>query len=102
MGSYFARDPNSLILSRAESQSIDSLCMEKYGIPGIVLMENAGRGIVYYFLKLKCNGQVVICCGGGNNGGDGFVVARHLCNHNIPVQILLVTVQIPPLFIHRH
>ncbi len=65
--------------------------MEKYGIPGIVLMENAGRGIVDYILKLKRTGKVVICCGGGNNGGDGFVVARHLSNNNIPVQILLFT-----------
>lgn len=82
---------NPLILSRADSQEIDRLCMEKYGIPGVVLMENAGRGIVDYFLSLKPKGKVVICCGGGNNGGDGFVVARHLDNHGISVHVLLLS-----------
>ena len=78
-----------LILSREESQAIDRLFIEKYSIPGIVLMENAGRGIVEVLLSLKPQGKVLICCGGGNNGGDGLVVARHLVNLHIPVQILL-------------
>lgn len=78
-----------LVLSRIESQQIDKLCIEKYGIPGVVLMENAGRGIVDYFSGLNPTGKVVICCGGGNNGGDGFVVARHLDNHGISVHVLL-------------
>lgn len=81
----------SLVLSRSESQAIDKLCIEKYGIPGIVLMENAGRGVVDYFLQQHPAGKVVICCGGGNNGGDGLVVARHIFNRNIPVQVLLLT-----------
>ena len=78
-----------LILSREDSQAIDRSFIEKYAIPGVVLMENAGRGIVDVFLNLKPQGKVLICCGGGNNGGDGLVVARHLNNLHIPVQVLL-------------
>lgn len=77
------------MLNRLESQAIDKQCTETYGIPSIILMENAGRGIVDVFLRLKSQGKVVICCGGGNNGGDGLVIARHLDNHHIPVHILL-------------
>lgn len=75
-------------LSRSEARAIDKAAMETYGIPGIVLMENAGRGIVDYFLAQKPQGKIVICCGKGNNGGDGYVIARHLDNQNIPVHIL--------------
>lgn len=77
------------VLNRLESQALDKQCTEIYGIPSIILMENAGRGIVDVFLRLKPEGEVVICCGGGNNGGDGLVVARHLDNHHIPVHVLL-------------
>lgn len=83
------RSKRPLILNRLESQAIDKQCTEIYGIPSIILMENAGRGIVDVFLSLKPKGKVVICCGGGNNGGDGLVVARHLDNHHIPVHVLL-------------
>lgn len=83
------RSKRPLILNRLESQAIDKQCTEIYGIPSNILMENAGRGIVDVFLRLKPKGKVVICCGGGNNGGDGLVVARHLDNHHIPVHVLL-------------
>ena len=40
-------------------------------------------------LSLAARGSVVICCGKGNNGGDGFVMARHLDNHGVPVRVFL-------------
>jgi NAD(P)H-hydrate epimerase len=52
-------------------------------------MENAGRGAAELLLRLGVHGRVVVCCGKGNNGGDGFVIARHLDNHRVPVRVLL-------------
>lgn len=63
--------------------------MTEYGLPGAVLMENAGRGAAECLLALAPHGGVVVCCGRGNNGGDGFVIARHLDNCGIPVRVLL-------------
>src|SRR6266566_4877690 len=76
-------------LTRAQVRELDRRAIEEYGVPGIVLMENAGRGAAELLLALGARGPVVICCGKGNNGGDGFVIARHLDNHGIPVRILL-------------
>ncbi|MCH9757079.1 MAG: NAD(P)H-hydrate epimerase [Gammaproteobacteria bacterium] len=78
-----------LILSRNQAKALDKLAMEDYGIPGIVLMENAGRGIVDRFLMYQPHGNITICCGKGNNGGDGFVVARYLSEAHYQVHILL-------------
>jgi len=68
--------------------------MEAYKIPGIVLMENAGRGaaevISNAFPDIR-NKRIAIIAGKGNNGGDGFVIARHLLNHGISVKIFLLT-----------
>lgn len=78
-----------LYLTRDESQKLDREAIETFAIPSIVLMENAGRSAVDVFLNYYTSGKVVICCGKGNNAGDGFVVARHLNNQNIPVSVLL-------------
>jgi NAD(P)H-hydrate epimerase len=78
-----------IYLSRDEVRNVDRRAIEEFGIPGVVLMENAGRGAAELLLSLGVRGQVVICCGKGNNGGDGFVVARHLDIHEVSVQILL-------------
>jgi NAD(P)H-hydrate epimerase len=77
-------------LSREQVRSIDKKAIEIYAVPGIVLMENAGRGAVEVLLGLGVTGKVVLCCGKGNNGGDGFVMARHLDNQRIPIHILLL------------
>src|SRR5437773_4596519 len=76
-------------LSRDEVRELDRRAIEEYGVPGVVLMENAGRGAAEVLLSLGIHSRVVICCGKGNNGGDGFVIARHLDNHRVPVRILL-------------
>lgn len=64
--------------------------MEKIGIPGMVLMENAGRNAAQAVLALlderkidRGRARVAVVCGGGNNGGDGYVVARHLYNAGV-------------------
>ncbi|MBI3464074.1 MAG: NAD(P)H-hydrate epimerase [Planctomycetes bacterium] len=76
-------------LSRDEVREIDRRAIEQYGIPGVVLMENAGRGAAQWLAKLGTAGPVVICCGKGNNGGDGYVMARHLDAWGYPVRVVL-------------
>jgi len=78
-----------ILLTREQAKKIDQLAIEQLGIPGAVLMENAGRATAELLLQLGCAGSVIICCGKGNNGGDGFVIARYLESHLIPVEILL-------------
>jgi NAD(P)H-hydrate epimerase len=63
--------------------------MDEFAVPGIVLMENAGRGMAELLRSLGIAGPVVICCGKGNNGGDGFVIARHLDNAGVRLRVLL-------------
>src|SRR5574337_1761423 len=80
-------------LTREEMKELDRKAIEEYKIPGIILMENAGRNVAEEVLKMIHAPQqikVAILCGKGNNGGDGFVVARHLYNHHIPVNVFLV------------
>jgi NAD(P)H-hydrate epimerase len=76
-------------LFRSEVREIDHRAINDFGVPGVVLMENAGRSAAELLLLLGVTGRVVICCGKGNNGGDGFVMARHLDIHNVAVIVLL-------------
>ena len=59
-------------LTAAQMRETDRRCIEEIGIPGVVLMNNAGAAV---FAEID-RGPVGIVCGKGNNGGDGFVVAR--------------------------
>jgi hydroxyethylthiazole kinase-like uncharacterized protein yjeF len=81
------------IVTSAEMQAIDRCSIEEYGIPGMILMENAGRESVET-LKRKfpelASQKIVIFAGRGNNGGDGFVMARHLLNMGGNVWVLLL------------
>lgn len=80
------------ILTAEEMRELDRKAIEVCGIPGIVLMENAGIQIVmallekFYDLSHK---RIAVFAGKGNNGGDGAVVARHLCNKGIKVEVFL-------------
>src|SRR6266545_1701784 len=76
-------------LTRDQVRALDRRAIEELGIPGVVLMENAGRGATELLLRLGVHGPVAICCGKGNNGGDGLVIARHLANHRVAVRVLL-------------
>lgn len=78
-----------LVLSREEVRSVDRRAIDEFGMSGLVLMENAGRGCVETLLKLGVSGPVVIACGRGNNAGDGFVIARHLDSLGHAVRVLL-------------
>jgi NAD(P)H-hydrate epimerase len=77
-------------LSREEVRDVDRRAIDELGIPGVVLMENAGRGTADLLEKLGIHGPVVIVAGRGNNGGDGFVIARHLDYRGYEVRVLLL------------
>lgn len=78
-------------LSRDEVRSLDRRAIDGYGVPGIVLMENAGRGCAELLMRLNPEKlPTVIVAGPGNNGGDGFVIARHLDNHGWPVDVHVI------------
>jgi ADP-dependent NAD(P)H-hydrate dehydratase / NAD(P)H-hydrate epimerase len=80
------------ILTAAEMREVDRLTIER-GIPGIILMENAGIAVVDYlkqqFDPLGCH-RVVVFCGKGNNGGDGFVIARQLFQRKLCRELTVV------------
>jgi hydroxyethylthiazole kinase-like uncharacterized protein yjeF len=74
-----------LRLSRAQLREVDRIAIEEYGLPGIVLMENAARSAAYDIdFRFRMDGvegtTAIIVCGGGNNAGDGYAVARLLVN----------------------
>ena len=75
-------------LSRDEVRSIDARAAGEFGLPTLVLMENAGRGAADRLrARLAPGDRVVVACGPGNNGGDGSVVARHLDASGIAVRV---------------
>ena len=75
-------------MTRNEVRAFDARAITELGIPGMVLMENAGRSCAELIReKLKDTGRPKVCifCGTGNNGGDGYVIARHLINDRFEV-----------------
>lgn len=81
------------VVSAAEMRELDRNAIEDYGIPGVILMENAGNQVVQVirqFLPNIENKSVCVFSGKGNNGGDGFVVARHLYNLKADVKVFLL------------
>lgn len=87
---------DGITLNRQQSRSVDSIAIGEYGIPGMVLMENAGRGVVDLLLGWDPSlagddtKSVAILCGKGNNAGDGFVIARHLEIHGVRCRVVLL------------
>lgn len=83
-------------LAREQVRELDRRAMDDYGLPGIVLMENAGRGCSELLMRLNPSRErVSILCGPGNNGGDGFVIARHLDNAGWPVELAFAEGYLP-------
>ncbi|MGG3466913.1 NAD(P)H-hydrate dehydratase [Neobacillus pocheonensis] len=80
------------IAGQKEMQQMDQYTMEVLGLPGVVLMENAGARVVEeIFASISCeNPKVLVLAGSGNNGGDGFVIARRLFDEGIEPLICLL------------
>lgn len=78
------------LVTTDEMRLADEAAINEYGIPGAVLMENAGQAVVAQVEKMlgTLEGKkAAVFCGGGNNGGDGLVVARHLYNRGCEVRL---------------
>jgi len=86
------------ILTAAQMQDVDRATTERYGVPSLALMENAGRSVVEFlqerFSPLE-EQEIVILCGRGNNGGDGMVVARMLRELGLEPRVLLLASRKP-------
>ena len=84
------------VVTASQMRQLDRRATEEYGIPSLLLMENAGLQAV---LELErafpylTRSRVAMVCGKGNNGGDGFVVARHLFDRGIMVEVFLLARQ---------
>ncbi len=81
------------VVTAEEMRRLDRRAIEDAGIPGMVLMENAGRGAAAEILRSYprvAHGKVAVVAGKGNNGGDGCVIARYLINRGATVIVLLL------------
>ena len=82
------------LVSAKEMRWCDETTIRKFGIPGLLLMENAGRGVsetAQSHFGPIAGRDVLIFCGKGNNGGDGFVAARHLLDAGANVTVVLMS-----------
>src|SRR4051812_48739343 len=82
------------IVTGTEMQALDRRTVLEAHIPGTVLMERAGEGIVRH-VEEHCGSArgktITILCGKGNNGGDGLVVARLLHRRRARIHVMLLT-----------
>ena len=88
----YSSDKKFVVMSREQVRAFDSWAINTLGIPGMVLMENAGRScaeLIKDKLKDVAGPKVCIFCGTGNNGGDGYVIARHLINSGFKVVVVV-------------
>ncbi len=83
------------LVTAQEMRAFDAQAINDFGIPGVVLMENAGR-TTFNILREHLGGDVAgmtvsVVAGPGNNGGDGYVIARYLINHGAMVKTFLLS-----------
>jgi NAD(P)H-hydrate epimerase len=80
------------ITTAEEMRAIDRATIERFGVPSLALMENAGSAVARFILQnyTQAN-RITVVCGKGNNGGDGFVIARKLHRAGRVVEVLLLT-----------
>lgn len=81
-----------VLVTAQEMREMDRRTIEEFGIPGLLLMENAGLQVVHH-AERRFGGwedkRVLVLCGSGNNGGDGMVVARQIARRGAQVQVVL-------------
>ena len=80
-------------IAASEARERDLAAVRDHGLPTLVLMEHAGRGVALLAASLQASavpGPVVVVCGPGNNGGDGYACARFLASFGIPLRVVRV------------
>ncbi len=88
----YSPDKKYTLMTKEQVRAVDSWAINTLGIPGVVLMENAGCScaeLIKEKLKPITEPKVCIFCGTGNNGGDGYVIARHLFNSGFKVVVVI-------------
>jgi NAD(P)H-hydrate epimerase len=79
------------VVNAQQMRNLDRCAIEVFGIPSIVLMENAALAVVDVIReKYPTAERAAVFCGTGMNGGDGFAIARHLTNRGVTVQIFII------------
>ena len=79
------------IVTAAEMRAIDRATSERFGVPSLTLMENAGAAVAEHVLAHYSTAKrIAVFCGKGNNGGDGFVAARRLHEKGRMVQVIVL------------
>jgi NAD(P)H-hydrate epimerase len=79
------------IVTAAEMREIDRFTSERFGVPSLTLMENAGTAVAEFVIsRYPSARRIEVICGKGNNGGDGFVAARKLQQSGKDVRVLLL------------
>jgi hydroxyethylthiazole kinase-like uncharacterized protein yjeF len=79
------------IVTAEEMRGIDRATSERFGVPSLTLMENAGAAVAEHVLAHHhAARKIVVFCGKGNNGGDGFVAARRLHQKGKTIQVVLL------------
>jgi ADP-dependent NAD(P)H-hydrate dehydratase / NAD(P)H-hydrate epimerase len=79
------------IVTAAEMRDIDRVTSERFGVPSLTLMENAGTAVAEFIMSQWTSAKrISVVCGKGNNGGDGFVAARKLQESGREVRVLLL------------
>jgi NAD(P)H-hydrate epimerase len=78
------------VLTGEQMRAADRAASERLGLPSLLLMENAGRGVAELVVqRFPAGARAVVVSGAGANGGDGFVVARHLAQRGVAARVLL-------------
>ena len=88
----YSPEKECVVMTRDQVRAVDAWAINELGIPGVVLMENAGRGCAEFIgekLDEIVKPKVCIFCGAGNNGGDGYVIARHLSNSGFEATVVV-------------
>ncbi|MFN9420918.1 MAG: NAD(P)H-hydrate epimerase, partial [Pirellula sp.] len=78
-------------LTVLQNRMVDEIAIHRFGMLGLVLMENAGRGAADFIADIvNDQAKIVVVCGTGNNGGDGLVIARHLHARGLSVSVWII------------